>query len=178
METKEQRLKRLQNGSPREALLTLINLQGTWFVDAELKPAAEKGLFNLLILGIHAVAETWVEILYPEEDAVNGFSRYLQDFVDGDKPDKRFSEIAIEINCWRNIIAHQWLSSFGHNFGINPTMSEGWKRDGGVIYFNPIVYFECFLQKFDISLTLIEQKYTEKEREVLKKRIIARYEKR
>jgi hypothetical protein len=175
METQEKRLNRLQSGSPREALLTLINSQGNWFVDRELKPAMERGSHNLLILGIHTIAETWAEILFPARNSLDSFRRYLEHFVDGDDPDKKFSEIAVEINRWRNILAHQWLSSFGHVFGVDLEMSEGWKREGEILYFNPLVYFQCFIENFDRSLTIIEEMFTEEEREEIKRRIIERY---
>ncbi len=175
METRERRLQRLQDGSPREALLTLINSQGNYFIETELKPAAERRLHNLLILGIHTIAETWVEILFPNNNALEGFRRYLERFVDRDEPSKRFSAIAEEINRWRNILAHQWLSSFGHVFGVDLEMSEGWIREGEILYFNPLVYFECFIEKFDRSLAIIEEIFTEEDREEIKQRIIERY---
>ena len=178
METKEIRLNRLQNGSPREALLTLINSQGMHFVDTEMIPAREQKMRNLLIMGIHSIAETWAEILYPNDGALAGFRRYLEHFVDGDDSDKKFSEIAEEINRWRNIITHQWLSSFGHVFGVDLNMNEGWKREGEILYFNPLVYFDCFVEKFDRSLSIIEEVFTEEEREEIKQRIIIRYQKR
>jgi hypothetical protein len=174
METKENRLKRLQEGKPVEALLTLFTLQSSFFVDIELKPAAEKRLCNLLILGIHAVAETWAEILF-DDKSVTGFERYLEYFVDGNKSDEKFSTIAEEINAWRNIIAHQWLSSLGHSFGVNCDMKEGMKRENGILYFNPVIYFKCFLEKFERTWSIIKEIFSEEEHEQMKQRIIEKY---
>lgn len=175
METKGKRLKRLE-GSSNEAHLTLLNSQGWFFVDKELKPAAKKKFHNLLILGIHSVAETWSEIIFGDSSS-NGFKLYLEYFVDGTNPDQKFSKIAGQINTWRNVIAHQWLSSKGYSFGIDIEMQEGWKKEEGIIYFNPLVYFKCFCEGFDNTLNIIYKISTEDQREQMKQRIIDKFKK-
>lgn len=172
MEPYETRLARLREGSPTEAILSLVNSQGIYLIDIELTVAAQHGLSTLLILGIHSIAKTWIDLLYPEQRAVDGFREYLRNFVDGEEPDKKFSEIASEINRMRNIIAHQWFSQFGYTFGRNLEMSEGWKREGEAIYINPIVYFQCFKVKFGMTAAIIKELFSEEQREQIKQRII------
>jgi len=175
METQEERYKRLTEGEPTEAILTLINSQGNYFIDAELKPAVEQNSWHLLTLGIHVVVETWAAILFPNCRTTEGFKRYLERFVDGDEENNKFSLIAKEINDWRNVIAHQWLSSIGHRIGFDTNMQEGWKRENGVLHINPRVYFECFISKFNVMWSIIKQTSTIQEREEMKRCIINKY---
>ncbi len=101
----------------------------------------------LLILGIHAVAETWAEILFKDKTNT-GFKTYLELYVDGNSDDQKLSKIAEILNDKRNIIAHQWLSCQGHWFGFDFDMKEGWREKDGITYVNPKVYFMCFYDNF------------------------------
>lgn len=175
MERPNQRIKRLTEGKPDESILTLLNSQGTYFVDAELKPALKRGLWNLLILGIHAVAETWAELIYPKVNALTRFKLYLENFVDGDEENVKFSLIAKEINDWRNVIAHQWLGSIGHKIGFDTNIPEGWIKKGDILTINPKIYYECFESKFDLIWAKIKQITTPSERETMKQIIINKY---
>lgn len=164
----------MQEGSPIEAIQSLVNSQGIYLIDLELSIAAQHGMSALLILGIHSIAETWVELLYPEIRPADGFREYLRNFIDGDEPHQNFSEIAIEINTMRNILAHQWFSRFGYKFGQNLEMDEGWRREGDAIYINPRIYFECFNRGFAMTLHIIRTHFSESQREQIKDRIVER----
>ncbi|GAH49354.1 unnamed protein product, partial [marine sediment metagenome] len=124
METYEQRLKRFQNSSPDESISTLLNSIHNFFVSTELKLAAEQKLYYLLILGIHAVAKTISESIYGKS-GLAGFRFYLEKFVDGNTTVLKFSNIAAELNTWRNILAHQWIAGMGHRWSFDDQMKEG-----------------------------------------------------
>jgi len=113
--------------------------------------------------------------LFPSCSSTEGFTLYLERFVDGEEENKKFSLIAKEINDWRNVIVHQWLSSIGHRIGFDTDMKEGWKRENGALHINPRVYFECFMSKFDVMWPIIKQTSTAQEREEMKRRIIKKY---
>jgi len=61
----------------------------------------------------------------------------------------RFSEIADEINNWRNILAHQYISKLGHSFGYDYNIQVGYKIDDTVIILNPSILFEQFKCGFE-----------------------------
>jgi len=173
METKEQRLKRLKNNRPAEALLTMVQSLWNMFVEPEIKPACEHNMVCLLLLGIHAVAKIWSEILFNDK-SVKGFKRYLELYVDGDADNQKFSRIADKLNDKRNIIAHQWLSCQGHEFGFNSKMNEGWRIENGITFINPRIYFDCFYENFP-TWDDIRVRFSETEIEQMKERIIKMY---
>ena len=177
METYEKRLKRLQSGPPIEAIETVLNSIDNFFVTQELSRAAEEGLGNLLILGIHAVAEIVSELVYGKV-GLDGLKFYLENFVDGEKQDCKFSKIAAELNTWRNILAHQWISSMGHEWGYDYSVREGWRRDNGRVIINPKIYFECFDKGFDGPIWNYDKFLDEKGLEEAKNRIIKKFLKR
>lgn len=147
MEDFSKRLNRFKYNPPNEIIDTLIASIDNNFIRTELEIACGEKCFNLLFIGIHAVAETISEGIYGK-DGLNGFKFYLENFVDGQNQNNQFSKIAKDINDWRNILIHQWLSKKGCYFGYNPTMIEGWKKDKGILYLNPISYFEHFKKGF------------------------------
>jgi hypothetical protein len=146
MESFEDRLNRFKSGPPVEFIETLINSTHNYFIP-QLRMAKEKGLESLLILGIHSVAETLSENIFGR-NYLTGFRFYLENFVDGKEDGFKFSEIAEDLNNWRNIIAHQFLSKLGHFFVSDTTVEVGFKKDGEQIFFNPNIYFDYFESSF------------------------------
>jgi hypothetical protein len=144
-ESKEQRLRRFQAGAPIESIETLLNSIDNYFNnEISLTPAAYQT--SLLFLGIHAVAMTIAEAFWNSSGAA-GYKKFLETFVDGVK-DKRFSDIADEIHDWRNVLAHQWIGSVGHEIEYDYDMQLGWERRGDVLAINPKIYCEQYLSAF------------------------------
>ena len=114
MESFDQRLNRLKNSSPIEFIETLINGQHNCTIN-QLEIAHQHKLNSLLILGIHAVIENLSEYIFLKR-RLKGIIFYLENFVDGESDGLKFSFIAKDLNEWRNIIAHQYLSRLGHYF--------------------------------------------------------------
>lgn len=150
METFQQRLQRLKNNSPVEFIESILNSMYSGKAGSriwELEIAVESQLSNLLILGIHACIETISENIFLKK-GLEGFKFYLENFVDMDKDGFRFSEIANDLNNWRNILAHQHLSKLGHSFGYDYTITTGYKIENGIIILNPKIFFEQFKSAF------------------------------
>lgn len=146
METFDQRLNRFKNNSPIEFIETLINGQHNYTIN-QLEIAHQHKLDSLLILGVHAVIENLSEYIFLKK-GVDGIKFYLENFVDGDTDGLKFSLIAKDLNNWRNIIAHQFLSKQGHYFGYDYTINTGYIQNGDYIRFNPTIYFEQFKSAF------------------------------
>ena len=86
-----------------------------------------------------------------------GFSStkfFLKTFVDGSTVDLQFSKIAKEIHEWRNTVAHQLFSKQGHDLYFDWDLAEGWKKENGILYFNPGKYVDQFLTIFNASSSL------------------------
>ncbi len=148
MESFEHRRERF-SGNPDEFMSTLIISISNFFIP-ELCKAKESGLEDLLILGIHSVVETLSENIFRKK-GLAGVRFYLENFVDGKEDGFKFSEIAKELNAWRNIIAHQFLSKLGHFLVSDSTLKVGFKKDGDRIFFNPNLYFDYFESAFSSS---------------------------
>ena len=96
-----------------------------------------------MILGVHSVALTIAFGLFNQQ-GLQGYRLFLQNFVDGDTPDT-FSSIATEIHEWRNVLAHRWLNAAGHEFAYDFMMEEGWRKEGEVTFLNPKIYLHQYL---------------------------------
>lgn len=147
-EKKEKRLERFQ-GADIEFIETLINSIANYF-NNEIRTtldSSENPQTSLMILGVHSVALT-VAFGFFNNDKEKGYKLFLENFVDGDTSDTRFSNIASKIHNWRNVIAHRWLSPAGFHFGYNFEMEEGWKKKGGVMFINPKIYLQYYLKAF------------------------------
>src|SRR5579872_5080707 len=142
IEDKAKRLARFQNGSPVEIIETLLNSIAN-FYNGEIAQAADLRLWLLVVLGIHSVALTTSEGIF-DKKGLTGFTFFLENFMDEDKEGFKFSDIAYQIHNYRNVVAHQWLSASGYDFGIDEGMTKGWEERDGVTYFNPKVYYETF----------------------------------
>jgi len=150
-EAKEKRLERFQ-GADIEFIETLINSIANYF-NNEIRTtldSLENPQTSLMILGIHSVALT-IAFGFFDNDKETGYKLFLENFVDGDTSDTKFSTIASEIHNWRNVIAHRWLSPTGFHFGYNFEMKEGWKKEGDVVFINPKIYLQCYLKAFGPS---------------------------
>ena len=178
MEDKQKRLKRLSEGKPVEIIDTLLNSMQNFFM-GEIGSASENNLLYLVILGDHAVALTISEGLFGKV-GVGGYKLFLEKFVDQAKEGFNFSEIAEDIHNWRNVIAHQWLSSSGYDFGIDLDLNLGWQKRGSITYFNPKLYHEAFNKTFSGGGKI--WKYAdildEKQMQEAKERLLEKYIKR
>lgn len=106
-----------------------------------------------------------------------GTRYYLQRFVDGETPDRRFSEISDMLHDLRNVAAHEWLSSKAHSVVYDYTMPEGWIRRDALLAINPEVYLECFLSGFRRQGPIWEYRnfWPNEERLARKYKLIARW---
>lgn len=148
MEPLEKRIKRFQNGHPIEIIDTLLNSISNFF-NNEIRITIKDDHYqtSLMFFGVHAVALTISEGFYSKNGA-EGYMLFLKNFVDGKTPDTKFSEIAAEIHNWRNILAHQWLGISGYDIGYDYEMNRRWERRDGVIFINPQIYVEHYLNAF------------------------------
>jgi hypothetical protein len=139
------------------------------YILPELYVAKEKKLDRLIFLGTHSIIQTIAEKLFDTKGPA-GTQFYLENFVDGNTQDKRFSLISDDIHEMRNVMAHQWWAVSTHEIALNHEMSEGWKREPGLLHINPEVYVEQFARAFERG-ELIEkycQLLTEEQRAVRK----------
>lgn len=173
-ESYSKRLKRFQDGPPEESISTLLNSISNYF-NNEIKNTPDNYQTSLLFLGIHAAILTISESLF-NRTGQDGYKYFLENFVDGQSEDLKFSKIASKIHDWRNILAHQWLGSSGHLLGYNYEMKEGWKEIKGVIFINPRLYCDQYLKVFSGDKIWNYSSYlADKELESAKKRIIKKY---
>lgn len=176
MESKEARIARFENGSPVETIETLLNSIDNFF-NNELSITPDNYQTSLLFLGIHAAALTISEVFF-NKTGLEGFKLFLEKYVDQKQTDKQFSLIAEEIHSWRNVLAHQWLGSLGHQIGYDYKMVEGWKKNSeDVLFINPKVYCDSYLAAFTSSgkIWKYENSFSQNELENIKIRIIKKY---
>lgn len=175
MEDKQKRYKRLSEGSPVEIIETLLNSIHNFF-NSEIDRAASEELWNLVILGDHAVALTISEGLFGET-GLTGYKKFLEKFVDEAKVGFNFSVIAQDIHNWRNVIAHQWLSVSGYSFGIDLKMFTGWTNKDSATYFNPRIYHQSFKGAFSAGgkIWKYERILTVEELQRAKERLLKKY---
>ena len=148
-ESFQKRLERFERNTPGEFILTLLNSIDNHYIP-QLKNAVVNKQDHLLILGIHSIIETISEHIFlkPGKD---GFKYYLENFVDIDKDGCRFSNIAKELNDWRNIIAHQFISKLGHFIIIDYLIDVGYPWNDETLHINPNVFFEQFDSAFSAN---------------------------
>ena len=145
-ESKEARLARFQSNPPVEAIETLLNSIDNHF-NNEIRLAPGNFQTSLLFLGIHAAALTISEVFF-NKFGQEGYKLFLERFVDGESEDTKFSNIAELIHDWRNVLAHQWLGSIGHEVGYDYKMTSGWENRDGVTFINPRMYCDHYLNAF------------------------------
>ncbi|MBK9632883.1 MAG: hypothetical protein IPO62_17815 [Saprospiraceae bacterium] len=180
-ETKEARLKRFRDNSPKEIIEDLLTSIQNYFnneIKATLKDPDNRQTL-LMLLGIHSVALTISHGFFNKE-GVKGYRKFLLTYMDGDSSDLKYSTIAKELHAWRNVIAHRWLNILGHEIGYDYEMSEGWKKVENVIYINPKIYLQQYLRSFNSKEGGILYKYsnilnTEAKLSAAKERFLSKY---
>lgn len=174
-ESQEQRLKRLQGNSYVEAIETLLNSIDNFF-NNEVRLTPDNYQTSLLFMGIHASALTISEVFF-NETGLTGYGHFLKHYVDGDTNDRKFSEIAKTIHDWRNVLAHQWLGSIGHQIGYDYEMQSGWEKRDNVTFVNPRIYVEQYLSAFKAGgkIWSYRNDFTEEQLNDIKMRIINKY---
>ena len=145
LESQAKKLARLQS-HPVEAIETLLNSLDNYF-NNEIRVAPEHFQTSLLFLGIHAAILTIGEVFF-NGTPLNNYRDFLKVFVDGQTQDTQFSIVADEIHNWRNILAHQWISSSGHKIEYDYAAALGWEKAGDVLIINPKIYCDIYLQAF------------------------------
>lgn len=178
IETKEQRLKRLKSSPPVESIETLLNSIANFFSN-EIQLTPNQYQTSLLFLGIHAVSLTISEAFFGKSGE-RGYRLFLEAFVDGKTEDKKFSMISNTLHNWRNILAHQWIGSLGHSIEYDYKMIEGWKNREEKLVINPRIYCESYLSAFSAGgrIWKYESTFTGDQLEMIKSRIIEKYEKK
>jgi len=176
MEPKARRLRRLRSGPPIEAIETLLNSINN-FLNNEISLTIKHHQTSLLFLGIHAAALTISEALFGKSGK-EGYRTFLEKFVDGQSKDRKFSKIAHVLHDWRNILAHQWISSRGHKIEYDYKISKGWRQNKDRVVINPKIYCECYLQAFskDGKIWQYQSFLSPQELKKAKQRIIEKYE--
>ena len=172
-ESREARLARFQKNPPVEAIGTLLNSVDSFF-NNEIRLTPENTQTSLLFLGIHAAALTISEVFFNKTGS-EGYKLFLEKFVDGDSDNTKFSTIAELIHDWRNVLAHQWLGSVGHEIGYDYEMKFGWQKRDDVTFINPKIYCDHYLKAFSGKIWEFEKIFSEPELQAIKNRIIKKY---
>ena len=177
-ESKEHRLKRLQDGHPIEAIETLLNSIDNYF-NNEIRLTVGQAQTTLLFLGVHAVALTIAEVFFGQ-GGPEGYKWFLEKYVDGDTNDTKFSQVAEVLHDWRNILAHQWIGSLGHDIIYDYQTELGWERRDRSLAINPRIYYEQYIAAFSAGgkLWRYDKMFTEQELEEIKDRIVEKYKRR
>jgi len=175
MEDKNNRLKRFQNGSPIEIIETLLNSLDN-FMNREIDISAKGECWNLVVIGIHAVALTLSEGLFGKS-GITGYKLFLMKFIDIDEKGYDFSVIADDIHNYRNVLAHRWLSQTGYEFGLDFSMKEGYQIRDKITVFNPKRYYQSYNEAFSGGGKIwdYEKILTKDELDQTKDRLIDRY---
>lgn len=178
IEPLEKRLARFQNGSPVESIETLLNSIANFF-NNEISMAPDRYQTSLLFLGIHSVALTISEVFWGLE-GVAGYKKFLENFVDGNTADTKFSFVADKVHNWRNVLAHQWLASSGYQIQYDYKMETGFIASDGLLRINPKIYCEHYLNAFSAGGKIwgYEKIFSNDDLEKVKKRIVDKFVKK
>lgn len=171
------RIARFQNGSPIEIIETLLNSIGNYF-NNEIRLTTEDDHYqtSLLFLGIHAVSLTIAEGFFDLHGEA-GYKRFLENYIDGDTADTKFSDIATEIHSWRNMLAHQWLGVSGYDIGYDYEQEEGWIKRDDVVFINPKIYSNHYLSAFVVGGRIWDftSRFSEDELQQIKNRLLEKF---
>jgi hypothetical protein len=139
----------------------------------ELQVAKDGKLYVCVFLCTHAIIQTIAENMFGRKGR-DGTRFYLENFVDGSIPDRRFSSVSDDIHEMRNAFAHQGYSGVQHRVELNDEMAEGWKADSGTIFINPAIYADQFEEAFrrGAHVELYRRSFSEEERMILKYKFI------
>lgn len=176
-ESRENRLHRFETNPPSEIIDTLLNSIDNHF-NNEIRATLDEVPYQttLLFLGIHASILTISYGLYGE-DGGRGYKTFLEHFIDGATSDTKFSTIADVIHNWRNVLAHQWIGTIGHSIGYDYDMTMGWEMRHGVMFINPRIYAEHYLNAFKAGSPLwrFDTSLTAAQLEEAKIRLLSKY---
>ncbi len=148
-ETREQRLARFTDNSPYEVIDTITNSMASFFIN-ELRAVFDNinnYQTSLMFLGTHSIALTIAYGFFNKQGEV-GYKLFLENFIDGDTEDTKFSKVSSRIHEWRNVLAHRWINTAGHSLSYDFDMEEGWKIDGEFLLINPKIYLNHFIKAF------------------------------
>lgn len=177
MELLENRIARFNDGHPIEIIDTLLNSIDNHF-NNEIRLATKDDNYqtSLLFLGIHAVAMTIAEGFF-DIKGEDGYRVFLESYIDGQTSDTKFSDIAASVHSWRNILAHQWLGISGYNIGYDYAQSEGWVNRDNIIFINPKIYSEHYLEAFAVGGRMWDftSRFTEDELQQIKDRLLKKF---
>lgn len=177
-ESQEKRLKRFQDGSPVESIETLLNSIDNYFNNEVRATIADEQYpqTSLMFLGVHAAILTISEAFFNDKSS-NGYKLFLENFVDGDDEPSKFSLISEDIHAWRNIVAHQWLSTKGHSLSYAYTLEVGWRKEDDILHINPKIYCEKYLAAFKAGgrIWRYSDMFNAAELEAIKQRIITKF---
>ena len=110
----------------------------------EVEEAARKHMLMLTFLGTHAAIQTVCEKVFGlEGDDATKF--YLEHFVDGPAPDRKYSAIASHIHNIRNVMAHRGFSKSQHFTAYDWGLSGGFAWNGNTLLINPDIYIADFM---------------------------------
>lgn len=148
METFKQRLKSFLNTDIYNIPERIFNSIENNFLP-ELELAEKNKQYQLIILGTHAIIQIVSEKIFGKK-GLKGTKFYLENFIDGTKPDRKFSYIYKEIHDMRNSLAHMWFSKQDDKIAINNNINEGWKfeSESEKLLINLDIYLEQFLDAF------------------------------
>src|SRR3977135_4378721 len=147
MESFKKRLKRYTDNDDLEIFgwLTVYLHNSYW---GEIHTAKENRLYNCVSLLTHALIQMISENMFGFRGK-DGTRSYLENFVDGDTQDTKFSLVTDEIHNARNVMAHQGYSSLQHRVEyFADDLAEGWKKDADTVLINPKLYAERFEPAF------------------------------
>jgi hypothetical protein len=110
----------------------------------EVEQAAKAHLLGMTFLGTHAAIHTVCEKVFGlEGEAATKF--YLENFVDGKTPDRKYSMVATEIHNIRNVMAHRGFSKSQHFTAYDWGLAGGFEWKGNVLHINPDIYVADFM---------------------------------
>lgn len=180
-ESREHRLNRLKS-NPVEAIETLLNSIASFF-NNEILLTQTHYQTALMFLGVHAVALTIGEVFFANEKPnamLKDYKQFLETFVDGDTEDTKFSLVAEDIHNWRNILAHQWLGSMGHQVVYDYQTILGWEKKDDMLVINPNIYCDSCLKAFSAGgkIWKYNKIFNQEQLAEIHKRIVDKFENR
>ena len=127
-------------------IVRILNSIANFFLP-QIQKAGEQQLEYPVLLGTHAIIQTVSEKIFGLH-GLSGTDFYLRQFVDAGPPNRTYSTISADMHDLRNVVAHRWMSSLGHNLAIDYTIMGGFEQRGSDIHFNPTVYLQDFAAGF------------------------------
>jgi hypothetical protein len=174
LETFKQRFKRYVDNESLEIFgwLTVFLHNSYW---GEIYAAKENRQYHSVYLLTHALIQMISENMFGFRGK-QATKFYLENFVDGDTPETKFSSITDDIHDARNVMAHQGYSSLQHRVEyFADDMTEGWKFDNGSILINPKVYGASFEAAFRGKIVQTYEQLTNETRIIRKYNFIRQW---